>query len=53
MKKRVDISDALRNAAQSEPEIQFTIVARTNDGRVGSESEGVLDVKRLSIVTYR
>jgi tyrosinase len=53
MKKRVDISDALRNAAQSEPEIQFTIVARTRDGLVGSDPEGVLDVKRLSIVTYR
>ena len=49
MKKRVDISDALRNAAQSEPEIQFTIVARTSD----PDPEDVLDVKRLSIVTYR
>lgn len=49
MKKRVDISDALRNAAQSEPEIQFTILARTSD----PDPEGVLDVKRLSIVTYR
>lgn len=49
MKKRVDISAALRTAAQSEPEIQFTIVARTSD----RDPEGVLDVKRLSIVTYR
>lgn len=49
MKKRVDISDALRNAAQSEPEIQFTIVARTSV----PDPEGVLDVKRLSVVTYR
>ena len=49
MKKRVDISDALRNAARSEPQIQFTIVARTSD----PDPEGVLDLKRLSIVTYR
>lgn len=48
-KKRVDISDALRNAAQADAEIQFTIVARTSD----PDPEGVLDVKRLSIVTYR
>ena len=49
MKKRVDISAALREAAQSAPEVQFTIVARTSD----PDPEGVLDVKRLSIVTYR
>lgn len=49
MKKRVDVSAALRSAAQSGPEIQFTIVARTAD----RDPEGVLDVKRLSIVTYR
>jgi len=49
MKKRVDIGDALRNAAESEPAIQFTIVARAAD----ADPEGVLDVKRLSIVTYR
>jgi len=49
MKKRVDITEPLRTAAQSEPEIQFTIVARTDD----PDPEGVLDVKRLSVVLYR
>jgi hypothetical protein len=49
MKKRVDIGGALRNAARSELQIQFTIVARTSD----PDPEGVLDLKRLSIVTYR
>ncbi|MFP5363947.1 MAG: tyrosinase family protein [Thermoleophilia bacterium] len=48
-KKRVDISEPLRMAARSGPEIQFTIVARTTD----PDPEGVLDVKRLSIVAYR
>ncbi len=48
-KKRVDVSEPLRIAARSEPEIRFTIVARTAD----PDPEGVLDVKRLSIVTYR
>jgi tyrosinase len=49
MKKRVDITDALRSAARSSSEIQFTIVARTSD----PNPDGVLDVKRLSIVSYR
>jgi tyrosinase len=49
MKKRVSITEALRSAARSGSEIQFTIVARTSD----PNPEGVLDVKRLSIVTYR
>jgi tyrosinase len=49
MKRRVTITDALRGAAQAGGEIQFTIVARTSD----PDPEGVLDVKRLSIVTYR
>jgi len=49
MKRRVDISEALREAARSVPELRFTIVARTSD----PDPEGVLDVKRLSIVTYR
>lgn len=53
MKKRVDVSDALRNAAAAEDELQFTIVARVTDGTPGLEPEGVLDVKRLSIVLYR
>jgi tyrosinase len=49
MKKRVDITEALRRAAASRAEIQLTIVARTSD----PDPDGVLDVKRLSIVTYR
>ena len=49
MKRRVSITDALRRAAQDDAEIVFTIVARTSD----PDPEGVLDVKRLSIVTYR
>jgi len=49
MKKRVSITEALRSAARSSSEIRFTIVARTSD----PSPEGVLDVKRLSIVTYR
>ena len=49
MKKRVDVSEPLRTAAASSSEIRFTIVARTDD----PDPQGVLDVKRLSIVTYR
>ena len=49
MKKRVDITEPLRAAAQSAADIEFTIVARTTD----PEPEGVLDVKRLSVVLYR
>jgi tyrosinase len=49
MKKRVDVSDALRAAARAGGDIQFTIVAKTSDAK----PEGVLDVKRLSVVTYR
>jgi tyrosinase len=49
MKKRVDITGPLRRAAQGGGEIQFTIVARTTD----PDPEGVLDVKRLSVVLYR
>ena len=49
MKKRVSITDALRSAAASSDEIQFTIVARTT----AADPEGVLDVKRLSVVMYR
>lgn len=49
MKKRVNITDPLRSAASSGGEVQFTIVARTTD----PDPEGVLDVKRLSVVMYR
>jgi len=45
------VSDALRTV--SSPDLQFTIVARVTDGIPGMDPEGVLDVKRLSIVTYR
>jgi tyrosinase len=51
MKKRLNVSDALRTL--SSPELQFTIVARVTDGIPGMDPEGVLDVKRLSVVTYR
>ncbi len=53
MKKRVDITEALRSAAAAGDELQFTIVARVSEGIPGLDPEGVLDVKRLSIVTYR
>jgi tyrosinase len=49
MKKRVDITGPLRAAAQAGGDIQVTIVAQTSE----RAPEGVLDVKRLSIVTYR
>lgn len=49
MKRRVDVSAALRTAAQSADEIQFTIAARTTD----ADPIDVLDVKRLSVVMYR
>lgn len=51
MKKRLAVTDALR--ALSAPELQFTIVARVTDGIAGLDPEGVLDVKRLSVVSYR
>jgi tyrosinase len=51
MKKRLEVSAALRTL--STPDLQFTIVARVTDGIPGLDPEGVLDVKRLSIVTYR
>ena len=51
MKKRLDVSAALRTL--SSPDLQFTIVARVTDGIPGLDPEGVLDVKRLSIVTSR
>lgn len=53
MKKRVDITHVLRRAAETADELQFTIVARVTDGTPGLDPEGVLDVKRLSIVAYR
>ncbi len=49
MKKRLPITDALRGARRSGGDLQFTIVARTAE----PDPEGVLDVKRLSIVAYR
>lgn len=49
MKKRVRIGDALRELARSAEEIQVTIVARPTDPGAAD----VLDVKRISIVTYR
>lgn len=51
MKKRLDVTAALRTV--SSPDLQFTIVARVTDGIPGLDPEGVLDVKRLSVVMYR
>jgi tyrosinase len=54
MKKRVDVSEPLRSAARAGGEIQFTIVAVPAGGPAASgEPEGILDVKRLSVVLYR
>lgn len=49
MKKRVSITEPLRRAAAPGGEVQFSIVARTTD----PDPDGVLDVRRLSVVTYR
>ena len=43
------VEDAMREAARASNEIRFTIVARPT----GSGATGVVDVKRLSLVTYR
>ncbi|MGI8729622.1 MAG: hypothetical protein ACR2LK_06455 [Solirubrobacteraceae bacterium] len=53
MKKRVDVTDAMREAAGRDGQLRFTIVARVAEGTPSLDPEGVLDVKRISIVTYR
>lgn len=53
MKKRVEIGDPLRALAGAGGELTVTIVARVTDGLPDLDPQGVLDVKRLSIVTYR
>jgi tyrosinase len=54
MKKRVKVTDALRRAAARGGQIQFTIVGVPVSGSSpGSEPERILDIKRMSVVTYR
>lgn len=54
MKKRVKVTDALHRAAALGGQIQFTIVGVPVSGSSpGSEPEGILDIKRMSVVTYR
>jgi tyrosinase len=54
MKKRVKITVALRRAAAAGGQIQFTIVGVPVSGSSpGSEPEGILDIKRMSVVVYR
>jgi tyrosinase len=54
MKKRVKVTAALRRAAARGGQIQFTIVGVPVSGSSpGSEPEGILDIKRMSVVTYR
>jgi tyrosinase len=54
MKKRVKVTEALRRAAAGGGQIQFTIVGVPVSGSApGSEPEGILDIKRMSVVVYR
>ena len=54
MKKRVKLTEALRRAAQRGGQIQFTIVGVPVSGSSpDSEPEGILDIKRMSVVVYR
>ena len=53
-KKRVIITEALRARAGTTEPIQFTIVAIPVSGASpDTEPEGLLDIKRMSVVTYR
>ena len=54
MKKRVRVTDALRGAAVAGGQLQFTIVGIPIRGSAtDAEPEGILDIKRMSVVTYR
>ncbi len=53
MKKRVKVTDALRSAAVAGGPLQFTIVGVPVGGSAPDEAEGILDIKRMSVVTYR
>ena len=53
MKKRVRVTDALRGAAVAGGELQFTIVGIPVGGSAPDETQGILDIKRMSVVTYR
>jgi hypothetical protein len=53
MKKRVKITDTLRDAAQAGEDLTLTLVGLPVRGsRRDEEPESVLDIKRMSIVTY-
>jgi len=53
-KKRVRVTDALKRAAMADDGVQFTIVGIPVGGSSpDAEPEGVLDIKRMSVVTYR
>lgn len=54
MKKRVRLTDALRSAAKAGGELRVTIVGVPVGGSApDTEPEGILDIKRMSVVTYR
>jgi len=54
MKKRVTVTEALRGMVGAEEKLQLTIVAIPVRGSSGdAEPEGLLDIKRMSVVTYR
>jgi tyrosinase len=54
MKKRVKVTEVLRRAAEAGGQLQFTIVGVPVSGSSpGSEPEGILDIKRMSVVVYR
>jgi tyrosinase len=54
MKKRVKVTEVLRRASADGGQIQFTIVGVPVSGSSpGSEPEGILDIKRMSVVVYR
>jgi tyrosinase len=53
MKKRVTLNDDLRAAAHSGEQLQIVIVAIPTEGSSDADPEGLLDIKRLSVVTYR
>lgn len=54
MKKRVTLTDALRAARADGGQLQITIVGTPVAGSSpAAEPEGILDVKRVSVVVYR
>jgi tyrosinase len=54
MKKRVNLTEPLRNAARAGGQLQLTVVAIPVRGSAAdTDPEGILDIKRMSIVVYR